>query len=101
MMTMASVALWIIAGCGLALIIFLSQHWTVRVIDPNHIKLSKWLVIGGAFIRWTIISMVIMAAISTSMGALLIVFVTFLLFRLLIIFFWQSQLDSKQINEYN
>ena len=101
MMTMISVALWIISGFGLALIFFLSQHWTVRVIDPDHIKLSKWLVIGGAFIRWTLFSLVFIAAISSSIGALLIVFVAFLLFRLLILYFWQRQLDSKQIKEYN
>lgn len=95
-MTLVSAVIWTITGLGLAVLIFLSQRWTVDLIHPEHVKLSKWLVIGGAFIRWMIISLVFIAALSSSMGELLILFFTFLFCRLLILFIWQSRLSSEQ-----
>ena len=100
-MTPVFIVIWMIIGLGLALMVFLSQHWTVRTINPNRAGLSKWLVIGGAFIRWMILSLVFFKAISSSLGALLIVFFTFLFSRLLILIIWQRQLNSSQVIKPN
>jgi len=100
-MTLISVVMWVIIGLGLALMIFLTQHWTVRIIDPKRATLSKWLVIGGAFVRWMILSLVFIAAISSSIGALLIMFFTFLIGRLFLLFIWQRQSNSTQFIKPN
>jgi len=55
--------LWITLGAGTAFIVLKSQWWSVIVIHPDKVRSSKRLVVGGAIIRWILISIIIFAGI--------------------------------------
>lgn len=101
-MRLLSYGLWMIAGIGLAFIFLKSQSWSVKFIHPEHVKLSKWLVVGGAFLRWALAFLVFLFALADSLMALLVVFCTFMLSRLIILLTWQGiiQFKSIRINKY-
>jgi hypothetical protein len=85
-----------ILGVALAWFILLIQRFSVKLISPSHVKLSKWLIIGGAFIRWAIIALVFITALSKSLLALLILSFSFLAARLMILFLWQNAWRLKK-----
>lgn len=84
--------LWAIIGIGLAFLFLKTQRWSVFAIHPSKPKTSKWLIIGGAVIRWVIIGLIFFAVGSFSIMALLVVFFSFLISRLLILDVWQKSL---------
>ena len=77
--------LWICAGAGLAIASFFTQYWSVKVIRPGNANLSKWLIFGGAVLRWSLIGFIFFIALSSSIIAMLIVFFSLLAVRLLIL----------------
>ena len=78
--------LWGFGGCALSVLFLGMQHWTVRRIKPQQVKKSKRLVIGGAVIRWILFSLMIILALQDSLAAMFVVFITFMVARLLLVF---------------
>ena len=62
-MTWVSFLAWGCAGAALAIFFLISQRWTVNRITPRQVKQAKWIVIGGAFIRWLIFALLIILAL--------------------------------------
>jgi hypothetical protein len=92
-MDVLSVPLWIILGAGMAFIVLKSQWWSVMMIHPKKPRSSKWLIIGGTIIRLVFISLIFIAVGFYSIYALLIVFSSFMVSRLLILFIWQKRFE--------
>lgn len=88
--------LCIVLGTGLAFVFLKTQSWSVKIIQPESPRLSKWLIIGGAFIRWIIIFFIFLLALSFSISALLLTFSAFMISRMLFLLRWQSALEVKQ-----
>ena len=82
--------LWAVLGAAFAFTYLMVQRWSVHLIHPAYPRLSKWLVIGGAVIRWIFVFIIFVLALSTSIYAMLIVFLTFMTTRLIILFKWQD-----------
>jgi len=76
---------WIPAGAGLAIAIFFTQYWSVKAVHPGKERLSKRLIIGGALLRLLLIGLIFFFALSSSIFELLIVFLSFMIVRLLIL----------------
>lgn len=96
-MTILTALLWISFGAGLALIVLLSQHWSVKLINPGKPLLSQSLIIGGAIIRWMIIAAFLMIALSNSMSTMLVAFSALMVFRLIFTFIWDHFFLSKSL----
>lgn len=89
-MNMLIYLFWAAVGAGLALMYLLVQRWSVRLINPAYPRLSKWLIVGGAVIRWVVVFIILLIALSISIFAMLIVFLSFMAARLLILIKWQD-----------
>ena len=83
-------------GTGLAFVFLKTQSWSVKIIQPESPRLSKWLIVGGAFIRWVIIFIVFLLALSFSITALLMTFSTFMITRIIFLTHWQGIFTKKQ-----
>ncbi len=88
--------IWALIGAGLAILFLKTQIFSSKMISPENPRLSKWLIVGGAFIRWVFIFGFFVLALSYSIGALLITFVTFMITRLIFLMRWHANLDSGQ-----
>lgn len=95
-MDILTIPLWIILGTGTAVIILKSQWWSVMAIHPEKPRSSKWLIIGGTVIRWVFIAVIFVSAGFYSIYALLIVFLSFMVSRLLILFIWQKRFAANK-----
>jgi len=84
-------------GAITAFLFLKTQSWSVMVITPQRPKFSKGLVIGGAVLRWLMVFLLLALALSYSIFAALVEFITFMLVRLLILFFWQDFIMPKAI----
>lgn len=78
--------IWSLIGSGLAFLFLISQRWSVEKINPDRHRFSTSLVVGGAILRWLVISIFFLLALSYHITALLTVFGTFMIFRLIILF---------------
>lgn len=94
------IMIWILIGLCIALIHFTTQYWSVRIINPDKYRFSQWLIIGGAVIRWALIGLIFGFALSNSFSAMLIVFSSFLIGRLILVntfsTMWQNASGSRQ-----
>lgn len=88
--------IWALIGAGLAFLFLKTQILSTKIIGPENPKLSKWLIVGGAFIRWVFIFAIFVMALSYSIGALLITFISFMIARLIFLMRWHAKLDSGQ-----
>jgi hypothetical protein len=95
-MNILNFAFWIIVGALVAFILLKSQRWTAMVIHPANPRGSKWLVIGGAIIRWILVTLMFVTAITHSTIALFTSFASFLVARLLILAKWQKSFGTDQ-----
>lgn len=89
---------WVIIGMIMAVLFFISQRWTVRNINPTYLKLSKLMVIGGAILRWATLSLVLIFAMNHSITAALLVFASFIILRIFILFSLSTLRMKKQKN---
>jgi hypothetical protein len=94
-MSVATYGFWLIFGLILAYLFLLTQRWSVRIISPHKPKLSKLLIIGGAVLRWVLIFLALLWALSSSIMAMFLVFTVFMISRLIILFKWQGLLFTK------
>ena len=78
--------IWGFAGSGLAALSLAMQQWTVIKIQPDRVKSSKRLVIGGAILRWILFSLFIFLALRYSLAAMFLLFVTFMTTRMILLF---------------
>lgn len=78
--------IWGVAGCLLAVLFLLIQQWTIRRIDPQQVKRSKGLVIGGTVLRWFLFSLLIFFTLRNTYTATFITFITFMITRTLLLF---------------
>jgi len=79
---------WICAGAGLAITNFITQYLSVRVIHPRKENRSKWLILGGAVLRWLLVGTIFIIALSYSIISMLIVFFSFLVVRLFVLYIY-------------
>ncbi len=77
---------WALAGSSLAILFLLIQHWTVKLIQPQQLKRSKSLVIGGAILRWLLFSLLIILALQHTFVAMFVTFITFMITRTFLLF---------------
>ena len=96
MIDIAFLLLWAVIGAGMAYLILMSQKWSVFAIHPEKPKNSKLLIIGGAVIRWLCISIMFITASYFSLAALILVFMSFMITRLLILTLWQKSLNKDK-----
>lgn len=83
--------LWVILGIGLAIVFIKTQRWSVSLINPQYPKFSKRIIIGGAIIRWLIIAILLLISLNQSLISMLILFFTFMLARIAILYRQQRQ----------
>lgn len=86
----------LLLGAGLAFVFLKTQSWSVKSIQPESPRFSKWLIIGGAFIRWVIIFFIFLLVLSFSITALLMTFSAFMISRMFFLLRWQGILEAKQ-----
>jgi len=77
---------WICAGAGIGIANFFTQYLSVKAIRPEKAKQSKRLILGGAVLRWSLVGYVFFISLSSSMIALLVVFFSFLVVRLVTLY---------------
>jgi hypothetical protein len=90
-----TIPLWVILGAGTAVIFLKSQWWSVMAIRPEKPHSSKWLIIGGTIIRLVFIALILITAGFYSIYALLIVFSSFMVSRLLLLLIWQKRFEAE------
>jgi len=95
-MKMSNPLIWVLIGTITALVVLKSQEWSVFNIHPNKTKKSLSLVIGGTILRWMLIIAVFILSLSHSYLATLIVFSTFMVFRMLFLLKWQGWFHANQ-----
>lgn len=95
MMTALTLLSWCGAGFALALFFLFMQQWTVNHISPDNQKQGKWLVIGGAVIRWISFSLLAILALQHSHAAVLAVFFTFMSARMLLLVLISRTFSAK------
>jgi hypothetical protein len=78
--------LWVILGIGLAIVFIKTQQWSVSLINPQFPKFSRRIIIGGAIVRWFIIAILLLISLNQSLISMLILFFTFMLARIAILF---------------
>ncbi len=101
-MTIIIYSLWISSGIGLAFLFLKSQQWTVGLVNPEKPKFSQRVVIGGAIVRWLIITGFLMIALYFSIFSMLTLFLSFLVSRLLILIFWdQTVFSDNKLSKQN
>lgn len=86
----------LLLGTGLAFVFLKTQSFSVKIIQPESPRLSKWLIVGGAFIRWVFIFITFILALSFSLTALLMTFSAFMISRMFFLLRWQGVLEAKQ-----
>lgn len=87
---------WILIGNFIAFIFFKSQQWSVSMINPDFPKLSKSLIVGGAILRWVIITVTLILALRFSLTAMLVTFFTFIVVRVFMLLRWQNLINTKK-----
>jgi hypothetical protein len=97
-MNIMALILWALIGAGLSFLVLATQHWSVMRIDPHKPNISKWLVIGGAFIRWLIIVTFLVLALHNSVTAMLITFFSYQTAKFFILIIWnRSTLNNNYL----
>jgi len=87
---------WMISGAALAYLYLQSQVLSVKLINPENPKGSKWLIIGGAVIRWIIVFLSLALALSQSLIAMILTFCSFLTTRMVILYKWNANFRVAQ-----
>lgn len=95
-MSLFIVVFWIIIGSLFAFLFLKLQLWSVMVIHPSKPRASKWLIVGGAVIRWLLISILFIVAGFYSLYALFLTFSSFIISRLIILSKWQKSFNTYQ-----
>jgi hypothetical protein len=83
---------WMLVGAITAFAFLRMQSWSVHLITPERPKLSSLLVVGGAVLRWILIFLLLFLALHQSFLAALAQFVTFMVVRLILLFFFRTQI---------
>lgn len=82
--------IWVVIGSALAFVVVHSQRWSTLLITPDSPRISKWLIVGGAVIRWILIFIIFVVVLSKSIIGLLIVFFTFLITRIIMLLMMEN-----------
>lgn len=80
--------IWICLGAGLAYVFLITQRWSAQIITPEYPRMSKWIIVGGAVMRWIIVSLVFYLILINSPLGLLIVFSAFMISRFILLIKW-------------
>ena len=97
-MTAVQILTWLVVGALTAIIYLLTQQWSVKLINPEKARRSIGLIVVGTFLRWVFIFAVLYVSLSYSLTAMLTVFISFLLFRLLFLLKWNGWLRLSKSN---
>lgn len=89
---------WMISGAALAFLYLQSLVLSVKLINPENPKGSKWLIVGGSVIRWIIVFLSLALALSQSLIAMILTFCSFLTTRMIILFKWNANFGVAQSN---
>jgi hypothetical protein len=93
--------LWISIGLITAYLTLATQRWVVNRIDPAKPVFSQRIVIGSAVIRWIFIGLILIIGLSYSIFALLMIFGSFMICRLFIVWTWDRQSIAWQKQKTN
>jgi hypothetical protein len=96
-MTALTFLLWLPLGALTAYGFLLMQRWSVNRLSPDKPKKSTWLVVGGAFLRWSLFSILMFLAVRHALADLLVLLASFMITRTLVLFFWQKSLKPLSI----
>ncbi len=55
---------WFTVGILTEVLLALSLKWSVNFIQPSEYRKSRLIVVGGAFLRWTFIGLILLIAMS-------------------------------------
>ena len=88
--------LWGLAGIGTTWFFFITQYWSVKMIRPENSRQGKWLIVGGAALRWMVVFGVLASALSSSLTAMFVVFGSFMVSRLILLFIWHGSMFSRE-----
>lgn len=86
---------WILLGVAIAGIYLKSQQWSVNRLDPQKASRSMRLIVGGAILRWVLITFAFVVSITHSYKALLFVVIAFMIVRFVFLLKWQGWLQIK------
>ena len=88
---------WILIGAATAGVYLITQQWSVNHLDPQRASRSVRLIVGGAILRWVLISIVLVASILHSNQAILFVVVAFMIVRFSFLLKWHYRLKIKNL----
>ncbi|HQA29133.1 MAG TPA: ATP synthase subunit I [Brevefilum fermentans] len=86
---------WTLIGAITGYLYFLSQQWSVNQLDTQKRHRSISLIMVGTILRWLLVGIVFSISVSHSYLALLSVFLSFMLVRLVFLLMWQGWLRFK------
>ncbi len=87
---------WALIGIMAGITYLKFQQWSVRWLNPQNRRFSMFLIIGGTFLRWLFITAIFFVALSQSFLAMFLVFITFMLTRLVFLLNWQGWLRATK-----
>lgn len=90
-----NIIFWILIGASTGFLYLKSQQWSVNRINPCRMRQSMRLIIGGTILRWLLVSLIMVIAISFSYQALWSVFISFITVRFLFLLKWQGWMPNK------
>jgi len=93
--------LWILTGSTTAYLTLATQRWVVNRIDPAKPVTSQRVVIGSAVVRWIFIALILVIGLSYSIFAMFLIFGSFMICRLFIVWTWDNQSIAWQKQKTN
>jgi hypothetical protein len=88
-------AFWSLAGIALAILFLKSIQGSIGLIRLDNQKSSARLILLSTILRWIVIFIAFWLALSHSFLSLLLIFVSFSLTRLLLLYWYQNRLSAK------
>ena len=80
----------IVIGAGSAYAFLKTQGRSVKMIAPDRPGISVGLVVGGAFLRWALLFLLLALAIHQSILAAIALFAAFMVVRMILLFFFRG-----------
>ena len=87
--------IWVLIGIITGFSFWKTQQLSLNLLNPQKANKSMRLIIFTTLLRWLFIAGVLAIAISQSLVALFIVFITFMTTRILFLLKWQGWLRAN------
>ncbi|MFA7407352.1 MAG: hypothetical protein WCY93_05870 [Anaerolineaceae bacterium] len=90
-----NIIFWTFIGAITGYLYFISQQWSVNQLDSQQRRRSISLIMAGTILRWLFVGIIFTISVLQSYLALLSVFLSFMLVRLVFLLMWQGWLRFK------